>query len=151
MSTRGRQSKTFRLNALTLISLCLVFTARAEMLDGYYQVTSLIITQDEKPRGFNNTGLYIAADWKRVRVAGAWRGYPMAMNMAVERVSGDTIVLRDTQNRSSYYKFHIRNNIISGRHALNYEDGTKSVVEAKAVVRKLNRDEADRIIATFGW
>jgi hypothetical protein len=112
----------------------------------------LIITQDGKPqRGFNNSDLYIAATDKRVKIAGAWRGYPMTLNMAVERVSGDTLLLRDTQNPSSHYKFYIKNNTLSGRHALNYEDGTRSVMETKAVLRKLNQGEADKVKAIVGW
>jgi len=137
--------------APVLIFLCLVFTSSAEQLNGYYQVTSLTIIQDGKPRGFNNTDIYIAATDRRIKIAGAWRGYPMMRYMAVERVIGDTLVLRDTQNPSSYYKFHVKNNIIIGRHALSYEDGTRSVMDAKAVVRKLNQGEADRVRAIFGW
>jgi hypothetical protein len=133
--------------------LCLASAANAEgLLDGYYQVTSLTVTEDGKPqRGFNNSDLYISATEKRVKIAGAWRGYPMMMNMTVERVTGDSILLRDTQNPSSYYRFQVKNNTISGRHALNYEDGTRAVMETKAVVRKLNQGEADRIKAITGW
>jgi len=140
-----------RLRAISIIFLCFVFASNAERLDGFYQVTSLTVTQDGKPRGFNNTDLYILATDKHVRIAGAWRGYPMTRNMAVERVNGDTVVLRDMQDPSSYYKFQVKNNTISGRHALNYEDGTRSVMETKAVVRKLNQGEADRIRAIVGW
>jgi hypothetical protein len=144
-----------RYRTITIICIytCLASAANAQgLLDGYYQVTSLIISQDGKPqRGFNNSDLYIAATDKRVRIAGAWRGYPMAVNMAVERITGDTMQLRDTQNPSSYYKFQVKHNTISGRHALSYEDGTRSVMEMKAVVRKLNRDEADRVRTIIGW
>jgi len=140
-----------RFLTISIIFLCFVFTANAALLEGYYQVTSLTVTQDGKTRGFNNSDLYIAASGKRIRVAGAWRGYPMERDLIVERTVGDTMVLRDTQNQSSYYKFLVRNNTISGRHALNYEDGTRSVMETKAVVRKMNQGEADRIKAIVGW
>ena len=138
---------------ICIISLCLASAAKAEgLLDGYYQVTSLTVTEDGKPqRGFNNSDLYIAATEKRVRIAGAWRGYPMMMNMTVERTTGDSILLRDTQNPSSYYRFQVKNNTISGRHALSYEDGARSVMETKAVLRKLNRDESDKLKAIIGW
>jgi len=123
----------------------------ANLLDGYYQITSLTITRNDRPRGFNNTGLYIEASGKRVVIAGAWRGFPMKRSAIVERAIGDTLVLRDTENQASIYKFHIRDNKISGRHALNYDDGTREVIETKAVIRKLNQSEINRIKAVVNF
>jgi len=132
---------------LKLISVILscASISTAALLDGYYQVMSLTITVNDKPRGFNNTGLYIAANEKRVNVAGAWRGFPMKRSAVVERTIGDTLVLRDTENQASIYKFHIRDNRISGRHSLNYDDGTREIVEVNAVIKKLNQSEINRI------
>jgi hypothetical protein len=125
--------------------------ANADLLSGYYQITSLIITENDRPRGFNNTGLYIYASGKRVKIAGAWRGYPFERDMIVDRTAGDTLFLRETQNPASLYKFRIKNNTITGRHALNYDDGTKQVVETKATVRKLNQGEIDKIRAIIDF
>jgi hypothetical protein len=140
--------RRFLMNNIKTIALTLLFlslSAIANPLDGYYQITSLVITEDGRPRGFNNTGLYIYASGKRLKIAGAWRGYPMQRDIIVEKTVGDSVFLRDPQNPSSLFRFHIKNNTVSGRHALNYDDGTKQVVETTATVRKLNRGEADKI------
>ena len=129
---------------IPVILFCASISA-AGLLDGYYQVISLTVTRNGNPRGFNNTGLYISVGEKRIKIAGAWRGYPIKRDLIVERTVGDSLVLRDTENQSSYYKFHVRDNKISGRHALNYDDGTREVIETRAVVKKLNQDEINRI------
>ena len=119
----------------------------ASLLEGHYQVVSLTYVQDDdgRQRGFNNTGLYIAADERRIRIAGAWRGIPISRDMIVDRSIGDTLVLRDAESPLSVYKFRIRNNIITGRHAVHFDDGTRHTIDASATVRKLNRDEVDRL------
>jgi len=119
----------------------------AGLLNGYYQVTNLTITRNGTPRGFNNTDLFIEANERRVNIAGAWRGFPIRQSASIERTIGDTLILRDMENRVSIYKFHIRNNIISGRHSLSYDDGTREVIETRAVVRKLNHGEINRLKA----
>jgi len=129
---------------ISIILFC-VSISTAGLLDGYYQVTNLTITTNGKPRGFNNTGLYIEASGNRVNIAGAWRGFPMKRSAVVERTVGDTLALRDTENQANLYKFHIRNNRISGRHALNRDDGTRGAIEINAVIRKLNRGEINQI------
>jgi len=129
---------------ISAILLC-ASISMAGLSDGYYQVTSLTIIKNEKPRGFNNTDLYIEVIDRRINIAGAWRGFPMKRSAVVERIIGDTLALRDTENQGSHYKFHVRDNRISGRHALNYDDGTRDVIEVRAVVKKLNQGEINSI------
>jgi hypothetical protein len=133
------------------IALALILVApasRASPLEGHYQVTSLVIAYNGgPPRGFNNTGLYVAATDRRVRVVGAWRGVQIKRDAVVERAIGDTLVLRDAANAASVFKFHIRDNVITGRHSLNYEDGVKQIYDTKATVRRMNLDEVNRLRA----
>jgi hypothetical protein len=131
--------------------ICLASLANADLLNGYYQITSLTITENDRPRGFNNTGLYIYANNKRVKIAGAWRGYPFERNMTVDRTVSDTLFLRDPQDHASLYRFHVKNNTITGRHAIKYDDGTRRIIETKAAVRKLNQSEIDRIKAILDF
>jgi len=128
-----------------LITFACFSFLNANLLDGYYQVTNLIITQDERPRGFNNSHLYIEALSGRIRLAGAWRSIPIRESLTVERVVGDTLFLRDNNNRSNHYKFHVRADTISGRHAVAHENGSRQVIETRAVLRKLNRQEIEQI------
>jgi len=134
-------------NIIKLISVILICVSipSAALLDGYYQVTSLTIITNGKPKGFNNTDLYIWAGERRVNIVGAWRGFPMKRSAVIERTVGDTLVLRDMENQAIPYKFHIRGNKINGRHVLNYDDGTSGIIETKAVVKKLNQGEINRI------
>jgi len=133
-----------------MILLCTA-ASNANLLEGHYQITSLTYVQndDGRQQGFNNTGLYIAATSKRVRLVGAFRGYPIAYNMIVDRVIGDTLVLKDTDN-PSIYKFRIRNNTITGRHTLLFDDGNRHTIDAKATIRKLNQGEVDRLRFILG-
>ena len=123
----------------------------AGLLDGDYQITGLTITQNDKDtRGFNNTGLYISATDKRVKLAGAWRGYPMQRNLVIERTIGDTLVLRDADDKVSVFKFHIRNNVITGRHSLTDPDnGSRQIYDTKATVKQLNQGEVDKLRADY--
>jgi hypothetical protein len=124
----------------------------AGLLNGYYQISSLVMTYNDDPkskRGFNNNNLYILASDKRLRLVGAWRGYPIMRDAIVEKTIRDTLVLRDAENPQSVYKFHIRNNIISGRHSITDEDGSRQIIDSKAVVRQLSQSEADRIKIIF--
>ena len=123
------------------------------LLDGHYQVTNLVLTQDDgdRPRGFNNTGLYIAADSRHVRIVGAFRGYPIRRSAIVERTIGDTLVLRDAEQAASVYKFHIRNNIVTGRHSIMHENGERQVINSKATIRKMSREEVDRLRFLFSF
>ncbi|GBU22145.1 hypothetical protein R80B4_02050 [Fibrobacteres bacterium R8-0-B4] len=122
------------------------------LLSGYYQVTSMVLTYNDDPKskqGFNNNNLYIMAGDKRIRIVGAWRGYPIMRDAVIEKTIRDTLILRDAENPQSVYKFHIRNNIISGRHSITDEDGTRQVVDSKAVVKQLSQSEIDRIKIIF--
>ena len=114
-----------------------------------------IIQKGERPvagqRGFNNTGLYISATGSRIRVVGAWRGYPIAHTLAVDGNIGDTLVLKDTDNMSALYKFRIKNNTISGRHRVLFDDGTSHVIDAKATIRQLNQNEVDRLRSVINF
>jgi len=134
--------------------LCVTFfaaDASAGLLNGYYQITSMTLTYNDKDtQGFNNSGLYIIANDKRVRLIGAWRGYPIMRDAAIERSVGDTLILRDVQNPQSVFKFRVRNNTISGRHSITDEDGSRQVIDSKAVIRQLNQGEIDRIKNIFG-
>jgi len=123
----------------------------AELLNGQYQITGLTIVQNDKDtRGFNNTGLYISATDKRVKLAGAWRGYPVRYDLIVERTINDTLVLRDADDNVSIFKFHIRNNIITGRHSMTDPDnGTRQVYDTKATVKRLNQGEVDKLRADY--
>ncbi|MDR3013518.1 MAG: hypothetical protein LBU70_09995, partial [Chitinispirillales bacterium] len=78
-----------------------------------------------------------------------WRGYPIRRDAIIERTIRDTLVLRDTENSSNILKFHIRNNIVTGRHSVTDEDGTQRAITARAALRKLRREEVDRLRAIF--
>jgi hypothetical protein len=124
---------------------------RAALLDGYYEVSSLVFTyNDSAKHGFNNTALYIMASGKRVRLVGAWRGYPIMRDATVEKNTGDSITLRDAQDTRSVYKFRVKNNTISGRHSITDEDGSRQIIDSKAVLRQLSPSETDRIRIIFG-
>lgn len=126
-------------------------TSTAGLLNGAYQISGLTLKYNDKDeRGFNNTGLYIFASDTRVRVVGAWRGIPLTRGAVVERSVGDTLFLRDAENPQSLYKFHIKNNMVTGRHAIIDEDGSRQVIDSKAAIRPLNQGEADRIKSLFG-
>jgi hypothetical protein len=135
---------------LLALTLCAA-PACANLLDGHYQVTALTYTINDTgpPRGFNNTGLYISATERRVRISGAWRGVPIARNMTVERTIGDTLMLRDSESPASAYKFQIRNNIVSGRHALIDESGNRQIIDLRATIRRMSREEVDRLRFLF--
>jgi hypothetical protein len=132
---------------LPIILLCAAAPVKAGLLDGHYQIVNLTYVQndDGNQRGFNNTGLYISASDRRIRIVGAFRGFPIARNMIVDRTVGDTLVLRDADNPSSVYKFSVRNNVITGRHRLAFDDGNQHIIDARATIRKLNRGEVDRL------
>jgi hypothetical protein len=121
------------------------------LLNGYYQISSLVLTYNDKDkRGFNDNNLYIVASDKRVRLIGAWRGYPIIRDAAIEKTVGDTLILRDTQNPQSVFKFHIRNNTITGRHSItDEENGSRQVIDSKAVIRKLSQNEIERLKIIF--
>jgi hypothetical protein len=122
----------------------------AALLNGYYQISSLTLKYNDKDtQGFNNTALYIMAGDKRVRVVGAWRGYPIMRDVIIEKTVGDTLILRDTQNPQSVFKFHVRNNTITGRHSITDEDGSRQIIDSKAVIRQLNQSETDRVKIIF--
>jgi len=140
---------------ITVMMLCLtaftVNTVAAGLLNGYYQISSMTLTYNDKDtQGFNNSGLYIIANDKRVRLIGAWRGYPIMRDAVIEKTINDTIVLRDVQNTQSVFKFRVRNNTITGRHSITDEDGSRQVIDSKAVIRALNQGEIDRIKNIFG-
>ncbi|MDR2577937.1 MAG: hypothetical protein LBC70_03865 [Chitinispirillales bacterium] len=136
-------------NIVSLLAflLCALPSNASLLEEGHYQVTSLIITQDnaDRPRGFNNTGLYITVTGNRVRVAGAWRGFPIRRDAIIERTIRDTLVLRDAENSSNVFKFHIRNNVVTNRHFVTHENGTQQVIDSRATLRKLSREEVDRL------
>jgi len=136
------------------VSLCAaIFAANvtAGLLNGYYQISNLTLTYNDKDtRGFNNNNLYIIASDKRVRLIGAWRGFPLVRDAIVERTIGDTLLLRDTENPQSVFKFRIHNNTIIGRHAITDEDGSRQIIDSKAVIRQLNQSEVERIKMIFG-
>lgn len=137
--------------AVLLYAAAPTSNATAGLPEGVYQISGLTLKYNDKDeRGFNNTGLYIVASGSRVRVIGAWHGIPLSRNAAIERNLSDTLFLRDVENPESLYKFHIKNNIVTGRHAIYDEDGSKQVIDSKATIRQLNRTEADRIKALFG-
>jgi len=124
----------------------------AGLLNGYYQISNLALTYNDDPkskRGFNNNNLYIIANDKRVRLVGAWRGYPIMRDAVIEKTVGDTLILRDAENPQSLFKFHIRNNTITGRHSITDEDGSRQIIDSKAVVRPLNQSETERIKIIF--
>ncbi|MDR0305716.1 MAG: hypothetical protein LBI42_02645 [Chitinispirillales bacterium] len=131
----------------SIIFICFSIS-NGSLLDGYYQVVNLVIIQNDKPRGFNNNHLYIFAEKNRIAFAGAWRGIPIKESLTVEKIISDTLVLRDNSNQSSYYKFRVKGDSISGRHAVSRESRERLVIETKAVVRKLNPQEAERIKKT---
>jgi len=134
------------ITAVIMLFLCAAVSS-AGLLNGYYQIVGLTMTQNDRDtRGFNNTGLYIFASDKRVKLSGAWRGYPVSYDLIVERVISDTLVLRDAESPSSLYKFRVRNNIITGRHSLTDPDnGSRQVYDTKATVRQLNQGEVDKL------
>jgi len=120
------------------------------LLNGYYQISNLTLTYNDKDtQGFNNNNLYIMASDKRIRLVGAWRGYPLMRDAVIEKTIGDTIVLRDAQNSQMLFKFRVRNNTISGRHAVIDEDGGRQVIDSKATIRQLSQSEVDRIRVIF--
>jgi hypothetical protein len=120
------------------------------LLNGYYQISNLVLTYNDKDtRGFNNNNLYIVANDKRVRLVGAWRGYPIMQDAAIEKTIGDTLILRDIQNPQSLFKFRVRNNTITGRHSITDEDGSRQVIDSKAVIRQMNQSEIDRLKIIF--
>jgi len=139
--------------AIAAMSLCAALfatSAGAGLLNGYYQITSLALTYNDKDkRGFNDNNLYIVASDKRIRLVGAWRGFPLTRDAYIEKTYGDTLLLRDAENPQSVYKFCVRNNTIIGRHAITAEDGSRQVVDSKAVIRSLNQTETDRIKTIF--
>jgi len=140
--------------AATLLTFALILPAAnawsAQLLNGYYQISNLVLTYNDKDkRGFNDNNLYIAASDKRVRLVGAWRGYPMMHDAVIEKTVGDTLVLRDTQNPQSVFKFRVRNNTVSGRHSITDEDGSRQIIDSKAVLRQLNQSEVDRLKIIF--
>ncbi|MDR2692712.1 MAG: hypothetical protein LBB74_00660 [Chitinispirillales bacterium] len=138
---------------VTAILLCAALSpagAGAGLLNGYYQVTSLVLIHNDRDRqGFNNNNLYILAGDKRIRVVGAWRGYPIMRDVNIEKTVGDTLILRDTENPQSVFKFRVRNNTVSGRHSITDEDGTRQIIDSKAVIKQLNQSEIDRIKIIF--
>jgi len=136
--------------AVLIFAVLLVTGAQAGLLDGYYQISSLVLTYNDKDKqGFNNNNLYIMANDKRVRLIGAWRGYPLKQDAIVEKTIGDTLVLRDAENPQIVFKFRIRNNTIAGRHAITEEDGTRQIIDSKAVIRQLSQSEIDRLKIIF--
>ncbi|MCL2219497.1 MAG: hypothetical protein FWC23_05770 [Chitinispirillia bacterium] len=148
-------AKTIRTLCAVSAAILLIYagTADANPLNGYYQIVTLTYVQDDdgRQRGFNNTGLYISATGSRIRVVGAWRGYPIAHTLAVDGNIGDTLVLKDTDNMSALYKFRIKNNTISGRHRVLFDDGTSHVIDAKATIRQLNQNEVDRLRSVINF
>ncbi|MDR0331141.1 MAG: hypothetical protein LBH93_05485 [Chitinispirillales bacterium] len=143
-------TRTIKIAAAALL-LCAALSA-AGLLDGYYQITGLTLKYNDKDeRGFNNTGLYISASDKRIRIAGAWRGYPIMRAAIIEKTISDTIILRDAENPQSVYKFQIRNNTIVGRHSITDENGSRQIIDSKATVRKLNQGEVDKIRAIINF
>ena len=138
--------------AAILLAVLLADGVWAGLLNGYYQISNLALTYNDDPkskRGFNNNNLYIIANDKRVRLVGAWRGYPIMRDAVVEKTIGDTLILRDAENPQSLFKFHIRNNTITGRHSITDEDGSRQIIDSKAVVRPLNQSETERIKIIF--
>jgi len=137
--------------AVTLLFAAFFATGvRAGLLEGYYQISSLVLTYNDKDKqGFNNNNLYIMANEKRVRLVGAWRGYPIKHDALVEKTVGDTLVLRDAENPQSFFKFRVRNNTITGRHAITDEDGSRQIIDSKAVIRQLSQSEIDRLKIIF--
>ena len=143
--------KIAKVLAVTLFCATFYATdASAGLLNGYYQISSLALTYNDKDkRGFNDNNLYIIANDKRIRLIGAWRGFPLARDAAVEKTFGDTLILRDAENPQSVYKFCVRNNMIIGRHSITDEDGSRQIIDSKAVIRQLNQNEIDRLKIIF--
>jgi hypothetical protein len=136
--------------AAAVLILTVAADALCGLLNGYYQISRLTLTYNDKDtQGFNNNNLYIMASDKRIRLVGAWRGYPLMRDAAIEKTVGDTLFLRDTQNPQSLFKFHIRNNTITGRHAIIDEDGSRQVIDSKATIRQLSQSEVERIKIIF--
>jgi len=136
------------------VLFCIAFFATgaraASLLNGYYQISSLALVYNDKDKqGFNNNNLYIMANDKRVRLVGAWRGYPLKRDAIVEKTFGDTLILRDAENPQSFFKFCVRNNTIIGRHAIIDEDGSRQIIDSKAVIRQLNQSEINRLRIIF--
>jgi hypothetical protein len=134
------------IKAVFALTLCAAISS-ASLLSGHYQITNLTYTvnDDGRPQGFNNSGLYIVATDKRIRLVGAFRGIPVSRSLIVEKITGDIMELRDTQDMVSAYKFRVHNNMILGRHRLTAQDGSIQVIESTAIVRKLNQGEIDRL------
>jgi hypothetical protein len=142
--------KTAKAIAAAMLILA-ALPAAALLDDGVYQISGLTLKYNDKDeRGFNNTGLYIAAGGKRIHVVGAWRGIPLRRDAIVEKTLNDTLFLIDAETPQSRYKFQVRNKTITGRHAIIDEDGSKQVIDSKATIRLLNRAEADKIKTLFG-
>lgn len=137
-----------KLAAAAIMLLFCAAALNANLPDGYYQITSLTYVQDDdgRLRGFNNAGLYVRADGRRIKIAGAFRGYPISRNLTAERTIGDTLVLKDADNAGATYKVRVRNNTVTGRQYINLDDGSLHVIDAKATIRKLNRGEVDRLM-----
>ena len=136
--------------AILICATLFATDAPAGLLNGYYQISSLTLTYNDKDkRGYNNNNLYIIANDKRIRLVGAWRGFPLTQDANIEKTFGDTLILRDAENPQSVYKFCVRNNTIIGRHSITAEDGSRQIIDSKAVVRKLNQNEIDRLKAIF--
>jgi len=141
-----------KITKINVFAVILVFASAAcgGLLNGYYQISNLLLTYNDKDkRGFNDNNLYIVANDKRVRLVGAWRGYPIIRDAAVEKTVGDTLILRDVENPQSIFKFHIRNNTIIGRHSITDEYGSKQIIDSKAVIRQLNQNEVERLKVIF--
>lgn len=133
--------------ASAVLAILLIAAApHARLLDGYYQITSLKVTRNgEVIRGANNAALYIHATDKRIKITGAFRGLPFDRDMLILRVDRDTMLLCEAQNRSNQYKFLVSGQYLTGRHALNYEDGSRQVVETIATIRKMRPEEVNQL------
>ncbi|MCL2182116.1 MAG: hypothetical protein FWB85_01425 [Chitinispirillia bacterium] len=142
-----------KLAATAILLLLFAAALNANLPDGYYQITNLTYVQDDdgKQRCFNNAGLYIYANGKKIKIAGAFRGYPISRTLTVERTISDTLVLKDAGNASATYKFRIRSNTVTGRHRIGFDDGSSHVIDAKATIRKLNQSEVDRLVEILNF
>ena len=127
--------KTIIFTFLTLLGFSLCFS---ELPDGYYQVDSILVSQDgERFKNHNTTYLYLKADSQSIKIAGVYLGMLIKRELAIEQVVADTLFLRDRSNRGHLYKFRISGDTVSGRHSVSYYDGSRTVFDSRAILRKL--------------
>lgn len=122
----------------------------SSLISGYYRISSIIISIDgNKPKGRNTTDLYIFADGKDIRIAGIHAGVHISKEFFIDEIVSDSLVVIDKENTDNRFRFEIRKNILSGEFSIRDEEGNSRTYHASAVIRKLNREEIEKLRILF--